>query len=116
MANASSSNDNTLATLAHLSGLLVFIVPLANIVAPLVIWLVKKDSSEFVSDQAKEALNFQISMTLYSIIAAILILIFIGFVLILALLIADIFLIIKASMAANNGQKYRYPFILRLIK
>lgn len=115
MASSKANNDTTMAALAHLSGLLGFVVPFGNIVAPLLIWLFRKDS-EFVADQAKESLNFQISMTIYMIISGILVLILVGFLLMLVLLLVDIVFIIKATIAANNGTKYRYPFTIRLVK
>ena len=104
------------ATLAHLSGFLGYVIPFSNIVAPLLIWLTKKQESEFLADHAKEATNFQISITIYSIISAILIFLAIGFFLIIALIIFEIVVIIQAAIKANNGEKYRYPLTLRFIK
>lgn len=99
----------------HLSALAGFIVPFGNIIAPLVIWLVKKDEMPFVNDQGKESLNFQITVFLAAIVCFILIFVAIGFLLLPALAIYTLVMIIIAAMKANEGVSYRYPFILRLI-
>jgi len=66
--------------LCHLTALLGIIgIPFGNIVGPLIIWLLKKNVYPFVNEQGKESLNFQISMTIYALAAALLILIKIGF-------------------------------------
>jgi len=105
------------ATFCHLAAISGFIVtPLGFILGPLIIWLIKKDEFEFVNEHGKEAVNFQISMIIYFIIAAILILVFIGFILLGILTILDIIFIIIASVKANNGEHYRYPITIRFIK
>ena len=111
-----SKDDRTLGLVVHLSAFAGHLFPFAHIIVPLVIWLVKKDSSAFLDDQGKEAVNAQISFTIYMFVAAVLCLILIGFVLLVALWIADIVLVIVAAIAANEGKAYRYPYILRLIK
>jgi len=111
------SESRLWAMLAHLTALCGFIgIPFGHILGPLVVWLVKKDQYPLVDDQGKESLNFQISMTIYGIVAGILTLVFIGFVLLGALIIADIVLVILASIEANKGVAYRYPLTIRLIK
>lgn len=102
--------------LAHLSALAGFIIPFCNIIGPLVVWLVKKDTIPFVNEEGKESLNFQITMTIGFIVASILMAVFIGFILLPALALTDIIFIIIASIAANKGEHYRYPFALRLVK
>lgn len=104
------------AMLAHLSALSGFVIPFGNIIGPLVIWLVKRDEMSFVDDQAKEALNFNISMTLYMVVAGILILVLVGIPLMIVLGIAWLVLVILASVKANEGTAYRYPLTLRLVK
>lgn len=107
--NAPSSEERTLAILAHL---LTFVAP---ILAPLIIYLVKKNESEFVSVHAKEALNFQISLILYYIIAGILVFVLIGFALLVVLGICNLILVIIAAIRASENKLYRYPFCIRLI-
>ncbi len=102
--------------LCHLSALAVFIFPLlGNIFGPLIVWLVKKDESHFVDDQGKESLNFQITFTIFCIFSGILTVIFIGIILLIALGIAFLILVIIAAVKANEGEKFRYPFTIRLI-
>jgi uncharacterized Tic20 family protein len=62
-------------------GLAGYVVPFGNIIGPLVVWLTKKDESAFVAEHARQALNFQISMTIYFILAALSMLVLIGFLL-----------------------------------
>lgn len=105
------------AMLCHLSAFAGFIgIPFGNIIGPLIIWLIKKDTMPLVDDQGKESLNFQISMTIYGIISGILALIVIGFFLLLALVVLEVVFIIIASVAANKGERYRYPLTIRFIK
>lgn len=104
-----SSDDTTWALLAHLS---VFVVAL---IGPLVIYLVKRDSSPFVRAHAAEALNFHITLTLATIVSIVLMLVLIGFLLIFVVMIAGAVLGVIAAVAAGQGKPYRYPFTLRLV-
>lgn len=110
-----SKEERNWAMLAHLSALLAFFTLIGGIVGPLVLWLIRKDDMNFAADQAKEALNFQITVFLAGLVSAILCLILIGFVLLALLAIADLVLIIVAAVKASEGVAYRYPFNLRLI-
>ena len=109
---AVSKDDTNLAMIAHLLGFFFWIFP------GLVVWLMNKDkpSKAFVSEQAKEALNFQITLTLAYIVSAGLSLVLIGFVLLFAIWAADIIFCILAAIRVSNGINYRYPFTLRLLK
>jgi uncharacterized Tic20 family protein len=89
---------------------------LGNIVGPLIIWLIKRDEMSFVSDQGREALNFNISMTIYMMVAGVLIFVLIGIPLMIVLGIAWLVLTILAAVKANEGVAYRYPLTLRLVK
>lgn len=101
--------------LAHLTSFAFFIFPFGNILGPLIIWLIKKDEYPFVDDQGKESLNFQISMTIYGLIAGVLVLILVGVALLVVVFIVDFILVIVASIKANDGEHYRYPLTIRLI-
>lgn len=101
--------------LCHLSALSAYFTGFGGILGPLIVWLVKKDLP-FVDDQGKESLNFQISMFIYHLVGAALILcFFIGIPVLIILSAMNIVLIIVASVKANSGQAYRYPLTLRLI-
>lgn len=116
--------ERTWALLAHASGPvgLLLSAGLLGFLAPLVIWLAKRDESEFVGDQAKEALNFQ--LTLFVIYA--LLWIFVVFTLGLGILLAlpiflalwllELVLGIVAALSSYEGRRYRYPISLRLIR
>jgi uncharacterized Tic20 family protein len=108
--------EKTLAMFCHLSALSVFIIPFGNFLGPLIIWLLKKEEYPLIDDQGKESLNFQISIFLYSLICLVLWFLFIGIPMMVVLVLFAIIQVIKASMQANKGEKYRYPFCLRFIK
>jgi len=76
---------------------------------------VMKNSVDSISKQS-EAINFQISMTLYAVIAGILVLIVIGIFLLIGIGILDIVLVIIAAVKANAGEKFRYPLTIRFIR
>ncbi len=102
------------AHLAALAGLTP--VPGANLLGPLVVWLVKKDEMPFVDDQGKESLNFQITVFLALLIASPTVCIGVGFFLLPLIGLAGLILAIVGAIKANEGVAYRYPFTLRLIK
>ena len=111
------------AMIAHLAGFAAFTsVPFANILGPLVVWLLKRDEHPFINDQGREAVNFQISMAIYFVVITVamivLMLVLVGFLLIpvLGLLgLAYVVLMIVAAVKANSGEWYRYPFIIRFL-
>ena len=111
-----SKDERTWAMLSHFSVLCMFIFPFGNILAPLIIWLIKKEEMSFVEDQAKEVLNFQISMSIYLIGSLILIIVLIGIPILIGLVIFNVIITIIAGIKANDGKCYRYPLNLRLIK
>ena len=101
----------------HLAALSLFIgVPFGNVVGPLIIYLIKKDEFEFVNDQGKEVLNFQITWSLILLVSAILIFVGIGILLLVGFGIAWFVLVIVGTVAANNGQYYRYPFTFKFFQ
>jgi uncharacterized protein len=111
-----SSDETNWGMFAHLSALIGFIIPFGSIIGPLVIWLTKGKELEFVGTEAKEALNFQITMLIAFLICWVLVFVLIGFLLMALVAIADLILVIMAAVSASKGQPYRYPFALRLVK
>jgi uncharacterized protein len=101
---------------AHLSALIGFIVPFGSIVGPLLIWQIKGKEMAFVATEAKEALNFQITMAIAFLVAWLLVFVVVGFLLIGVLAVIDLILVIVAALSASKGQPYRYPVALRLVK
>lgn len=103
-----TSDERTLGILAHL----LAIIPGIGIFGPLVIWLVKKDESQFVGENARESLNFQITIFL---VCLVLIATLIGIFLLWALGIINVIIVIVATIKASENKIYRYPFSIRLI-
>lgn len=109
-------NEKQWGMLVHLASLAVFVgIPLGNIVGPLIIYLIKKDEYEFVADQGKEVLNFQITWSLIFIVSIILIFVGIGVLMLIGFGIAWLVLTIVGTVAANKGQYYRYPFTIKFL-
>jgi len=113
-------SEKNWAVLAHLASVAGWIgIPFGHIIAPLVVWLVKKDESEFVRGQAIESLNFQISMTIYALAAGLLAITVIGLVVaipaLLAILAGDIIFTIVGALQVSGGKPYRYPLTIRLL-
>jgi uncharacterized Tic20 family protein len=100
----------------HLISLCGFIIPFGSILGPLIIWVIKKNDDPFIDDQGKESINFQITVLIAFIVSAILTLVLIGFLLMFVVGIYALVMIIIASMKANEGIAYRYPYSIRLIK
>ena len=98
--------------LAHLSGLIAFLLGGLTFLGPLLVWLVKKDQSPFVADQGKEALNFQIAVLIVSLICTVTC---VGLIVLPVIIVGDIVLTVMAGMEANKGVYYRYPYTFRLI-
>jgi hypothetical protein len=104
-----NSNDKNIVTITHLGGILFSFIP------SLIVWLLKKDDSEYIAAQAKEALNFQITLLLAQFIAYILVFILVGFLLLGLIWIFNIVFCIIAAISSSKGEYYRYPLTLRLI-
>lgn len=106
------ADQRTMALAAHLLGIFTWFI------GALIIWLINKDdaSKAFVTDQAKEVLNFQITVTIAMVISIILMVVIIGGILAPIVGIINLVFCIIAAVKANNGEAYRYPFTLRLIK
>ena len=105
-----TSDERTLAILSHI------LTVVSSFLAPLIIYLVKKDDSAYVAEHAKESLNFQITMLILYIVSCILILLLVGILLIWLLSIVNLVLVIIATIKASENKMYRYPFNFRLIK
>ena len=102
--------------LCHLSALAGMIIPFGNLIGPFVIWQIKKAEFPSVEAHAKESLNFQITVTIAALVSVVLMFFCIGFFLLMAVGIASLVFVIIASIKANNGEPYKYPATLRLIK
>src|SRR5215471_14148011 len=95
--DAPSNAAKQWAFFAHLSALIGYVVPFGNLLGPLIIWQVKKNEMPFVDDQGKEALNFQITMTIALLVCCVLMLVLIGFLLALIVGLVDLVCMIIAA-------------------
>jgi uncharacterized Tic20 family protein len=112
-----TTSERNWAVFCHLGGFGVYLLPFAfgHILVPLVIWLMKRNDSPFIDENGREALNFQISVTLYGIVAGVLAFVLVGFVLLAILAAFQFVLMVIASVRASQGEVYRYPLTIRLI-
>jgi hypothetical protein len=121
-----TQNDKNYSTLTHLSGFAGWLFPFGNIIAPLVLWIAKKNESNYIDSHGKAAVNFQLSILLYCFLLALLIIpitiltLGIGLIAILIgiipAILLKIVLIISASIKATNGEYYNYPYTIEFVK
>jgi uncharacterized Tic20 family protein len=104
-----SNDEKNIATITHLGGILFSFIP------SLIVFLLKKDDSEYIRRQSREALNFQITLLLAQFAAYVLIFILVGFLLLGMIWLFNIVICIIAAISSSQGEDYRYPFTLRLI-
>lgn len=117
MAEKENRDERSWAMCCHLSALAMYIgIPFGNIIGPLIVWLIKRDEFAQVDVHGKESLNFQISMTIYMIIAGLMIIVVIGIALLPLLFVVDLILIVIASIKASEGEVYRYPFSIQFLR
>ena len=103
--------------LCHASALLgVFLHFPGHLLPPLIVWLAKSGDSPEIDAHGKEALNFQISMLIYNLVAAVFCLILVGFVFLAILWVLNAVFVIIASIQASDGKFYRYPMTIRFIQ
>jgi uncharacterized protein len=115
--NTPSESERTWGMLAHLSALMGLALPLiGNVLGPLFVSLSRGDQSPYVAAQAKEALNFNITVTLAAVACGVLMLVLVGLLLLCALFIVWLVLTLIAAIRASEGVAYRYPFALRFLK
>ena len=105
-----NSEQKTLGMLAHLLGLFSYFI------GPLIIFLIYKDKKDFVYENARHSLNFQISLMIYVLISGIMILLLIGILLLWALSIFALVVIIIASVKSYQGEIYKYPLEIEFIR
>ena len=120
-----ADDEKTMSLLGHLSVIGHLIVPVLAIIAPIVMYNVKKKDSPFAADHLREAINFQITLLLYSTVLPIVVTLFgaltlgLGLVLLAPVLVLPYVLgligVIMGSLAANRGEYYRYPMTIRFL-
>jgi len=114
--NYINNEEQNFSMFCHLSALAGYIIPFGHIIGPLIIWSMKKDIYPEVNRQGKDALNFQISITLWFIVAAVMVLLVIGLFALIALWVLHLVMIVVASVKSNNGERFKYPLSIDFIK
>ena len=108
-------NENTYLMFMHLSQFLGFLIPGLGFIVPIIMWATNKDKYESVNMHGKNILNFMISYFIYTVISGILVIILIGIPALIAVVTIEFILIIIASLKANNGEYWAYPFAINFI-
>jgi len=114
--HAVSESEQTWAILTHASGLLGLVVPLGNILGPLLLWLIKREESAFVDESGKAALNFQITWTLLLFLALLSLVVGIGLLLVPAVALAWLILVVIGTARASDREVYDYPLTIEFIE
>ena len=111
------ANVRTWCAFTHASAILgVFLHFPGHLLPPLILWLIKRDESPELDAHGKEAVNFQISMLIYNLVAAEFCLILVGFLFLAILWILNTVFVIIAAIQASDGKFYRYPMTIRFIQ
>jgi uncharacterized Tic20 family protein len=115
-AEVTNSEERNWALLTHAASFIGWVFPFANILGPLILWLMKREESALVDRHGKASLNFQISLTIWGILCIPLLFILIGFLLLLILVIVNIVYTIINMIKASNGEEPAYPLSITIIK
>lgn len=110
-----SSDERTWGILVHAAAFAGLLVPFGNILGPLVLWAIKRDDSEFVDANGKQAVNFQITWTVLVIVAALTVVIGIGVVILPLVAIVWLVLVVLAIVRTSENQVYEYPLTLEVL-
>ena len=106
----------TTAVVAHLSTFAGLVVPFGSVIGPLAVWLTRRDRDPFIDQAGREALNFGISIAIYGSVLVVAALMLVGIPLLMVGVVAWVVLASLATVKASQGQAYRYPLTLRLIR
>lgn len=110
------AQSRTWEVLCHLSSFAGKVIPFGHIFGPLLVWLLKRAESPDIDHHGKEALNFQLSVTLYLLLLVPFCFVLIGIPFVILLVLLDLVFTIVAAVKASSGQPYRYPLTIRFIR
>ncbi len=113
---ALSQDERNMGIAVQVSSFAGYIIPFGSILGPFIVWLMKRDEMPFVDECGRNCINFKISLMIYMMISAVLMLVGIGFLLIGVLAIVDIVFTIIAAMKASEGVSYKYPMTIKFLK
>jgi uncharacterized protein len=106
----------TIAVAAHLSTFAGLVMPFGSVIGPLAVWLTRRDRDRFIDQAGREALNFGISVAIYGSVLLVAALLLVGIPLLMVGVIAWVVLASLAAAQASQGQSYRYPLTMRLVR
>ncbi len=116
-----SESELTWASLCHFSALMGLVwwapiffshwIPVGHLIGPFVVWIIKKGSSPYVNANGKEALQFQLAITLYALILSVLPFEFLSTYSVTGLVVLSGFFAVKAGVHVSKGKHYRYPLV-----
>lgn len=116
----SDASTKQWAAILHFSALTGFIIPFGNLLAPLVVWQIKKTELPSLDAVGKDVMNFQLSYLIYGVAATIIAIVgsclYVPIVLPLVVGIAWLVFTILGGIKASNGEPYAFPYVLKLIK
>jgi len=113
--SAVTDEEQTWGVLVHASALAGLAIPFGNVLAPLLLWLVKKDESEFVDASGTEAINFQLTWTLLLLGASLTILVGVGLLIVPVIAVAWLVLVVLATIRASEREVYDYPLTIDFV-
>jgi uncharacterized protein len=111
-----SETERNWAMLCHLSAFAGFFFPFGGIIGPLICWLTRKDDSQWVDQNGKSSLNFQMSILLYMVLAVPLCIIIVGIPIVVFLVFLKVICIIIGSVKAAKGEEFKYPVSIPFIQ
>jgi uncharacterized Tic20 family protein len=111
-----SETERNWAMLCHLSAFAAFFFPFGGIIGPLICWLTRKDESQWIDQNGKASLNFQMSVLLYMVLAVPLCFIIVGIPIVVFLVLLKVICIIIASVKASKGEEFKYPVSIPFIQ
>jgi uncharacterized Tic20 family protein len=115
-AGATDQEIRNAAVAAHLSTFAGLVVPFGSVIGPLAVWLTRRHRDPFIDQAGREALNFGSSIAIYGLVALVGALMLVGIPLLMAGVIAWVVLASLAAAKASQGQPYRYPLTMRLVR
>jgi uncharacterized protein len=115
-AGATDQEVRNTAAAAHLSTFAGLVVPFGSVIGPLAVWLTRRHQDPFIDQAGREALNFGISIAIYGMVALVGALMLVGLPLLMVGVIAWVGLASLAAAKASQGQAYRYPLTMRLVR
>jgi uncharacterized Tic20 family protein len=116
LAGAADQEVRNTAVAAHLSTLAGLVLPFGSVIGPLAVWLTRRDRDPFIDQAGREALNFGISVAVYGAVLLVAALLLVGIPLLVVGVVAWVVLASLAAVKASEGQAYRYPLTLRLVR